>query len=304
MSSRTILVIGALSCLLLLPAAAADEAKSAAPELFAKGKTLLVEGNLSGALEVFTEAAKADPGNAEYTGQARLLRRVMALEKYVMTSEVSPKWEKMALSLHVYFLRNKVYSRALALDKIVHKKLHNAKSASMVAETLLDTGRNADAVSFLGGLDEKSVSPDTKVCLGIALARLGKKDEAAAACAGLALPDDAGPGELIDFARFYALTGERKAACDALASCLGKTPPRGQKLVCSFVKECGDFASLSGDAAFAAALKTPSKIKESSCSGGSSCSTCPNRSGCSSKGDSGEDCDSCKDKKEKGSEGK
>ena len=258
---------------------AKEDVLSTAAEFHASGTTLLQKGDLEGALNAFSRAAGAEPDNKVYSDQVRVLRRVMALRKYVAENDVSAKWKKMVLSLHVYYLRNKVYVEALSLGKMAHSRLQNAESASILGETLLELDKNAEAVSMLQALDKKERTTQTQVCLGIALARQGKQDAAQAIASNWPAPADADVGLLIDHARFSALIGKQTAALQTLTVCLEKSSIKQQGLIRNFVKECKDFKPLIAHADFATVMQTKSKVETSSCSEGSDCGTCPKRGG-------------------------
>lgn len=269
---------------LLLPMSAVlaeEKASSEAADLFVKGGALLQGGDIEGAMNAYMAAAKAEPGNKEYADKAMLIRRVVAIRRYVASSEVSPKWEKMVLSLHSFYLRNRIHEEALALDRITHEKLKSALSASLLVETLLEMGRDAEALAVLKSLDKKSLDLQNRLYLGIALARLDRVDEAHDLRKRLRVPENSGAGILYDVARFDSLLGRRTEAVETLRLCFEKTPPSNLALVKGFVKECADFKPLLASPEFAKVLKTQSKIKESDCSGGTSCGTCPKKSGCS-----------------------
>ena len=300
---RKSLVILIVLGLCAVPLLAQTPVKAGGADLFAKGNALLKQGDLDGAYQAFASAAKADPRNKAYAAKARIVRRVKALRKFVDQNEPSPKWEKMVLSLHAFYLQNAVYREALSLDRMAHAKMKNALSTSLLAETLLETGRNKEALDVVNGLGEKDLDLQNRIYKGIALARLGRMDEARAVAAKIDLPADADMGVCYDLARLEALAGAHPKACRLLVRCFEHAPPSKLDMVKGFVRTCPDFKSLTGTEGFRTAMATASKVKVSKCSEGAGCATCPNRSGCSSKGDSGEDCDSSKDKKEEGSGG-
>lgn len=316
MTLRKIVFTLALACLVSLPLLAGEDVSAKAPELFEQGNVLLVKGDMQAALDAYKAAAKADPQNAEYAAQAKLVNRVIQLRTMVETKDVSAAWHKWALSLHSFYLRNKIYTEALSLNKFVHAKVDTGDSAAMLAETLLEMNLNADALKLLKELQPEKVNLQTNIYLSIALARLGKIDHARKVASELKVAEDAGPGLLYDVARIHALLGERNETCQTLTLCFERTPPTQLAAVKGFVKECVDFKVLASQPGFAAAMKTQSKIQESGCSGGSSCATCPNRAGCSSGAGSDDakkeggcgscggeksdaDCDSCKEKAKK-----
>jgi hypothetical protein len=141
-----------LALLLLAVPALAEEAAPDATKHFADGQTLLTAGDLPKALEAFVAAAKADPENKEYARQALVVRRVLALRATVAKSEPSETWEKMVISLHSFYLRNGLRDHALTLDREAHAKATSATTAALVAETLLEMDREAEAADLLRAL--------------------------------------------------------------------------------------------------------------------------------------------------------
>lgn len=268
-------------CLLSVPALAEKEAPDAAKR-FAEGEKLLAKADFEGALKAFAAASKADPENKAYRGRAMTVKRVIRARKYVETAEVDAKWEKVAISLHAFYAREGLAEEALALDRKIHEKRPSATSASLLAETLLDAGKNEEARKLLAGLPKEHKDLQNRVYEGIALARLAKTDEAKKVAAALKITDETRPGILFDVARLRALTGDDREAVGTLAKCLEKTPAAGQAAVRDRADACADFAKLRKSEAFAAALKTESKVKVSACSGGSDCGSCPSRGGCDS----------------------
>jgi hypothetical protein len=299
MTLRKYLLVLIVASFALLPAFGAGEGAAQAPKLFAEGKALLASGDFSGAFKAFAAAAKTDPSKPEYKNHAQMVKRAVSLREMVDQGEVSPKWNKMALSLHFYYHKNKVFSEALSLDKFVHSKANSADSAAMLADTYLRLNKNGDCIALLRGIDEKNKEAGNQIPLAIALARTGKGDEACSVAAAFPVADNADVGILLDYARMYALTSQHKACAATMTKCLEISPVTQQKMIWSMVKECGDFKIYKDCPDFAKVMKTKSKVAESDCSGGSSCGSCPKRSGCGSSSDSGSDCGGCeKEKKE------
>jgi hypothetical protein len=143
---------------------------------------------------------------------------------------------------------------------------------------------HSETVEMLGSLTTEQTSPRAAVLGGVALARLGRIDEARElADESRQVTDDAGPRYFYDLARLQALTGNSPSTFEALARAFELTPPSQIDGFRAEVKECKDFAALLAGSDFAKVLETPSKVKESGCSGGTACGKCPMRSKCGSK---------------------
>ena len=82
-------------------------------------------------------------------------------------------------------------------------------------------------------------------------------------------------------ARAQAAVGEAAKSLATLTRCYESVPPSRLEPLKSHTKLCSEFADMTSSAAFAQVLQTKSKVPESKCSGGSSCSTCPMRGNCS-----------------------
>ncbi|MGB9625953.1 MAG: hypothetical protein ACPMAQ_13950 [Phycisphaerae bacterium] len=253
-----------------------------AAKSFADGNALLAKADFDGALKAYAAAAKADPDKQEYRQQYAIVRRVVQMREAIAREKNPQKWEQMARALRGFYVNSGIYSEALAIDKQLHAKLNTPATAVMLAETQLALSMNADAEKVLSGIDEKSATPESRVMLGIALARQKKIDEAKAAAAKCKPTAEAGPGFLYDLACLKALTGDAAGAVEAITKAFEQTPPSRLERMKSHAKEDKDLASVAGTEAFAKALKTQSKVKESSCSGGSDCGSCPSKGSCGS----------------------
>lgn len=296
MSARFTLICIVLGCFLAAPALAEEVSKEASTR-FAEGEKLLEKGDLDGALKAYLAAAKADPENKNYIQQAMVLKRVKALRIYVDANEPSAKWEKMVLSLHVFYLSHNMAGEALALNRMAYGKQDSALNASLLAETLLDLKKNEEAYKLLTDLDKDKLDEQNRLYLGITLARLERIDEARKIRDDLAVTRQAKPGILYDCARLNTLVGDHAKAMDQLKLMFEKTPPSQLEKNRNFVMACSDFKALKSAEGYGAVMNTLSKVAESSCSGGTSCGSCPSRTSCSSGATEDKDaCGDCGDK--------
>mgnify|MGYP005836385671 CR=1 FL=1 len=257
-----------------------------ASKAFTEGKALLAKGDFDGALKAYAEAAKADSDKKqEYRQQYAILRQVITMRSAVETEKNPQKSQAMIRALRSFYRQNSLHSEALALDKKAFAKSNSAESAAALAQTQLAMGMNREASQFLGGLDEKLLTSETRILLGIALARQKKIDAAKAALDKCKLEKDAQDyGLLYNMACAKALVGDHAGALDMLTQAFQATPPSRLDFLKADAKKDSDLAGLAGSAGFEKALKTESKVKESKCSGGSSCGNCPSRGSCSSGG--------------------
>jgi len=250
-----------------------------AEQAFAKGESLLARGEFSGALTAFETAARSDRSNAEYVRHYAMVRRIMDLRQRLDAEQDPARWEYLARGLHAFYVSERIYPEALALDERIHARLQNAWSAALLAETQLAMSRNAEAAQMLAGLGPDKATPVTQSLLGIALVRQGKKAEAHQIAQAVSLPSDAGAGERYVVARLQAAAGDPGKAVQLLQSCFESVAPSRLDGFKAHAKVCPEFAGVAADD-MARVMQTQSKIAESACSGGSSCAGCPMRGKC------------------------
>jgi Flp pilus assembly protein TadD len=278
MSIKSVVVAITLSCLVFLPSAVFGDAGKLA---FEQGKALVSQGDFDGAMQAFATAARADRSNAEYMQTYSLVRQVVMIQNALTTEKNTQRWEYYARALHTYYMSEKLYDFALALDTQIHERVNSAASAALLAETHLAMDKNAEAIELLSRLPADKTSVVTESLEGIALARLGKKDDALKHADLAKLADDDGPGVVYCVARLQAATGNVQQATTLLTRCFEQIPPSQLDGFKTHAKATPEFTALASTPEFAQALKTESKVVESSCSSGSSCAGCPMRGKCS-----------------------
>ena len=261
------------------PLARADSAHRAA-DAFAQGGVLVAKGDFDAALKAYATAAKADSANQAYRQQYSLVRRVIKMRKRIEKESNPEKWVASAEALRAFYYEHGVYTEALPLDRQFHAKMNTPESAAMLAQTQIELGMDAEAAGLLSGLDKDKITPRSQVLLGIAFARQGKLDDARRIAKDFAVPKDAKPPVLWNLARLRALVGDSSDALGLLTRCFESTPPSRLDAAKTDAKESKDFGTLLASADFAKALETKSKVKESGCSGGTSCGKCPSRASC------------------------
>lgn len=277
--TRTVCVVVAVGICHLGLAAPVDKAA----EHNAEGLELIAKGDLKGALKAYKSAAKADPKNKAYRQEFAMVRRAAAMSDFLDREEDDAEWALTAKAMRSFYRGRGAWSQVLALDRRAHERLNTPETALALAESLLETGNDAEALVLLEGLPEPALSLRSKVLWAVALAREGKPDEAKAMLTRCELPDNADAALLYDCARAYALVGDGPEALQLLTRHFESTPPSRLEARTTLAKASIDFASLAGSDAFGKVLQTKSKIKESDCSGGTSCGSCPSRGSCSSK---------------------
>jgi tetratricopeptide (TPR) repeat protein len=247
---------------------------------FLEGNKLVAQGDMRGAYKAYTIALKADRSNSEYAQQYMLVRRILLLEDALSKETDGTQRIPICESLRAFYVSHGLHSQALPLDKEVFELTGTANAAILLAETHLALKHEQDAIRVLEGLDSDTAKQATQGLLAVALARAGKIDEAREIADKMS-KIVADTGTLYISARMRAAIGQERLALSDLVKCFESVPPSRLGALKSHAKSCVDFASLASTDGFADALKTESKVTESSCSGGSNCSTCPMRGSCS-----------------------
>jgi tetratricopeptide (TPR) repeat protein len=266
-----------LFLILIAPALAGEPAAARAEA----GERLLDRGDIRGALAAYIEAAELDPGKQAYTVRALVLRRVERMRTLIESDDTSPRWRTAAITLHAFYLDEGLTDLALELDRKAHARLDSSGSAILLAETLLLLDRDEEVAKLLSARPRPALHE--RVLEGIALARLGRKEEAEKLDAAISVPGNAPSILLRDLARLKARLGAAEKALPLLRSSFEKTSANALDGARRRVRACSDFAALRSTPAFQEVLRTTSKIEEG-CSGGSSCGSCPKRGECGQDG--------------------
>ena len=264
----------------LTPCEAEEEAR--ASFYFDEGWEHLQQGRLDQALDALGQAAKLDPSNQAYVTEAALLRRVMKLREDLAKETDEGRWMARARALRAYYYDKGLPAEALALDRQVHEKSGDPTSALLLAESMLENGRNAEAVTLLEALPAKERATAGNLMMALAQLRQGEDPGKDLQAAVTQVSADAPAAQKFLLARLQARMGRDGQALAALRSAFESTPGSMHESLRRHVTRCGDFADLASQGDFERVLTTESKIPESSCSSDSSCGSCPSRTSCSS----------------------
>ncbi len=272
--SRCAFVLVGVWCLVRSVGAAEP---SAAEQRFAVGQTLLAEGDVDGATAAFVEAARGAPDRADFVERATLLRRVQSLRRVAADERGGAAADRAIEALHVFYLQHDLPRLAVEGDRVAFARSPSAETAGRLAQALLATGENAEVTTVVAAYTRASIGLATYHV--IALARMGYQDEASALLGRTADAPVPTPTDHYDRARALALLGRTDEALARLVACFEGTTPAALPALRARAPKERDFASLAALPAFARVLQTASKVTES-CSGGTSCSGCPNRGAC------------------------
>lgn len=269
--------IVALVLVVAAPVARAEGAPAPGAAHYAQGEALLKQGQVDEAAKFFLAAARAAPKNQAYVQRALVLRRIQGLRRFVAKNELSKRWVTSARSLHLFYVQSGLGPLAVELDTVAHQRMQNATSATWLAEAYLEAGQNVEATNLLATYSGQS--PRLAAYHALALARLGRPEDARRVGQRAVVAEDADPATLFDVARLSAALGENEKALALLRTSFERTPAAALPLAKGRARASSDLASLAALPSFAEVLRTQSKVKQT-CSGGSSCSSCPNRGGC------------------------
>jgi hypothetical protein len=238
-------------------------------------------GDLAAARRSMITAVKAERSNQQYLQQYLLISQALKLEAAVQTQRDPERWESAAQALSLFYTSQGHPARALPVDQAIFDRLQTAESAVQLAETLLSLDEAAGAAGVLRTLPAERTTTASSAMLCVALARAGEMDEAKRVGTALRAGSADDPFTLYLAARAQAVTGEADRSMATLTRCFESVPPSRLDALKSHSRTCPDFAGVASSAVFARVQQTESKVPESKCSGGSSCSTCPMRGNCS-----------------------
>lgn len=258
----------------------ADKAK----ELFRSGQALVAAGDFAAGLTAYEAAAAADSEDLNYQVAAAVLKRVISLRETLPRLAETPKWTPAVKALYAFCMENHAYAEALNQAAALHAKQADGESAAMVARANLRSGDNDAAIAVIAALPADMRTNETWVLTGIAQARLGNAEKAAAAARAVRETEHPDPALLYDRACLHSLLGDLEIAADCLTRAFENTLPSRLDVLKGHARTCGDLAQLRERDTFAKALATASKVSESNCSGGTSCAQCPSKGTCDTGG--------------------
>lgn len=269
--STALVLAATLACVPLGWSAAADASKS-----FDDGQALLAKGDFDGALQAFKAAAEAAPDQPAYMQEYALLRRIVKARTQLTKEQDPAKWLKLAQGVQAYYTDHRLTGPALELATEIHAKQPTAESAEALADAQLAAGKDEDAAKLLADTPAEQRTPRCSVLQGIALAHLGRGEDARSVLAKVELPKEADARLCYDAARLNALLGNDQAALDLLKVAFEATPGPALEDVRAQAKGSPDFVKLVSTDGFATVLKTESKVK-AACGSKEACGKCPSK---------------------------
>ena len=270
-------IVGVIGCGTLDALAASNSAEQA----YRQANQLVAQGDLVAAHESLKAAVRMDRANQKYLQQYMLVYTAVKLQKSFETERDLQRWQQHAQSLSLFYASQGLHAQALPIDKAIYQKLGTTDAAVQLAETHLEVGNSQEAVEVLNHLNAQQATVASCALLGVALARQGDVPQAEEVVGSLATLTSTDPFTLYLIARAQAAVGHDGQSLATLTRCYEAVPPSRLSDLKAHTQSCQDFAGLVKQASFTSVLQTQSKVAESKCSGGSSCSSCPMRGNCS-----------------------
>ena len=276
-----LLVLVAAVLALGFTTAVAQDAPIDGAKWYAEGNAFLKKGDLENALTAFGQAAGAPDAKPEYKRKFLQTRAVIKMREVIATEQDEAKWFKTATRLRNFYYSFRLHADLHALAAEMHKRRPTIGTASLLADACLMLGKNEEAEETLASCEAEKLNLQAKVLLAVARARQGKMDPAKAVLAELKIPATVSPRFLFDVARLEVLCGQVDEGMKTLTIALQKTNTKGLASFKGYVKDAPDFGKVPAET-LAKVLATDSKVDGSSCSGGSSCGSCPKKGTCGS----------------------
>jgi tetratricopeptide (TPR) repeat protein len=280
--NRVLLTVLCLATMLTLRPAPGHASELTAVQLHEQGLTMLRKADFSGALQSFAAAMKADPQTIEHRQMAMLVNRALSVRAMFEETVDQQRWVQIAGALRTFYYDYQIYDEAMKLDRTVYETLGTPAAAVALAETMLVTEHDRDALGVLTKQDPEQLGVHGASLLAVALARTEKVDAARRCLASIEVTNETDPRTLYYLAAANARLDQPAPAEAWLTKAFEMTPPSRLEWMRELTDQCKDFAAIRQSAEFRKVMLTKSKIAESGCSGGSSCGSCASASSCGS----------------------
>lgn len=242
------------------------------------------DANYQGALTAYAQAARANPAVQYYRDQFALLRGVSKMQAALASETLPEKWKTYAEAVRVYLYAKGYYQAALAVDQAARAKFSDPYVNVATIETLLLVGQDSQVQPLAQSLSQVTgvaIPPRWQTLRPVVMAHTGQADQALAAVAGVKVDPAMDPASLFDLARIYKAAAKKDDALSYLRLFLEHTPPTEMATSRNMITLCADFRDLQDQDAFKTVLATQSKVTQSGCTGGASCSSCALKGKCS-----------------------
>jgi hypothetical protein len=147
--NRVLLTVLCLATMLTLRPAPGHASELTAVQLHEQGLTMLRKADFSGALQSFAAAMKADPQTIEHRQMAMLVNRALSVRAMFEETVDQQRWVQIAGALRTFYYDYQIYDEAMKLDRTVYETLGTPAAAVALAETMLVTEHDRDALGVL-----------------------------------------------------------------------------------------------------------------------------------------------------------
>ena len=233
------------------------------------------------ACKLYFEKLKANKNDAKAKSYYNILKRVVRYEKMYTKSTNNKQKQKLAAALRNFYYSANNLSGAEKLDKESYSNFKTEANAYRLAATQLNLKQYSESIKTLDSIAPKKMTQNFDILKAYNYQKLNKAKESTKFLAMVKVNDLKNPSLLLIGSRIYALQNNKEKACELLTKSFELTYPPKLKMVKEYVANSDeDFKSMRQDTAFLKALKTKSKVKVSSCSGGSDCGSCKLKNSC------------------------
>ena len=252
----------------------------------AAAKSEVSNGNYEKALELFAEAARQNPADANAKTAYTYLKNILSKQESFSHEENAERKQALGTALRNFYYAVGNVKKAQEIDQAVYAAAPTTDNAIKLSSTLLVLQQNQEAETVLAKVSPATASSD--LLSAIVAARKGDLAKNRELVGKIALKDLTNPADQLLYARAVAAAGDKVAAGDAIKHIFTNTEPKKLAGLKAFIAQNIDFQKIAGSDELKLALETKSALKD--CAG--DCAKCPKR-----KKNNGE-CDDCEKEKE------
>lgn len=247
-------------------------------ESFAQAELKLQQGQFEEALVLYQAAYEGNQDNAEYRRAYNIIQNVIQFRKVLPAEKDMRRWTSMALSLRAFYMEHRIYSEAYQINQQIYAQHNNPIALTWLVETQILTQRYEEASELLA--KNANLNNNLMALQGIAYFKTGQLEKAKTVAQQLAMISATTPGFCYYAGMLEALLSNYEMAIAHLVHGCQATPPSRLETYKAMINQAPEFQELQKLPAFAEVTNAKSLMKESDCSGGSNCGSCPNRNSC------------------------
>lgn len=258
-----------LTAAVLLAAATASAHGPALPPLKSPAVAELRKGELDKALTMFESEIKASPDEPRLKQHYAELKTHLRREK-MFAAEQNPEMKtRIGRQLRRFYYKYGMFGKAEQTDRAVYAADASEANAVSLGVTLLNTGKNQDALELFRKLNPDKAKPGVVLCAALAEARTGNREQSVKLLSRFTV-DKMDVNSLQLYARCAALNGDAEGTAAAVRRILEQTKAKQHPSLKKHLFSTPDFRKAAEQESFKAALDTKSKVKDK-------CDNCPNK---------------------------